>query len=257
MNLIPSTASPLASPSYDLVQAMLSRANLPIETVALAVCILDSLDAKFARTWRLSCPLTGEAIMSPTTSSSSSSSKRHTMPPELLSASYHQRALQQQQLHIDAVRPELIVLAALVIAAKFTEDPQEPSCYYCSAWGRGLWTTAQLNATELCIMAKLEYRILPLYNDDVLTDAMVDMQLAARQCDWHGGRARQPTPPEPELGLGVTMTTTTTMTVMSNGDRLDPEDSFYVPAHSRSKTTANIQAFALSATESASTTPTN
>lgn len=255
MNLIPSTASPLASPSYDLVQAMLSRANLPIETVALAVCILDSLDAKFARTWRLSCPLTGAAITSPTTSSSSSS-KRHTMPPELLSASYRQRA-QQQQLHIDAVRPELIVLAALVIAAKFTEDPQEPSCYYCSAWGRGLWTTEQLNATELCIMAKLEYRILPLYNDDVLTVAMVDMQLAARQCDWHGGgRARQPTPPEPELGLGVT----TTAAAASNGDRLGPEDSFYVPAHSRSKTTANIQGFALSAPEgskSASTTPTN
>jgi hypothetical protein len=249
VNLIPSTASPLASPSYDLVQAMLSRANLPIETVALAVCILDSLDAKFARTWRLSCPLTGAAITSPTTSSS----KRHTMPPELLSATYRQRA-QQQQLHIDAVRPELIVLAALVIAAKFTEDPQEPSCYYCSAWGRGLWTTEQLNATELCIMNKLEYRILPLYNDDVLTDAMVDMQLAARQCDWHGGRARQPTPPEAE-GLALVVTTTT---AASNGDRLGPEDSFYVPAHSRSKTTANIQGFALSAAEgSASTTPTN
>lgn len=220
---------------------MLSRANLPIETVALAVCILDSLDAKFARTWRLSCPLTGAAT---TTATTSSSSKRHTMPPELLSASYHQRN-RQQQLHIDAVRPELIVLAALVIAAKFTEDPQESAYYYCEVWGRGLWSTEQLNATEMCIMTKLEYRILPLYNnEELLTDAMVDMQLAARQRDWHY-ELRQPTPPETE-SLGVE----------SAGHGGVSEDSFFVPAHSRSKTTANIQGFSsLSVTVEESTSP--
>lgn len=215
---------------------MLSRAQLPIETVALAVCILDSLDAKFARTWRLSCPLTSAPTAVSSTTTTISSSKRHTMPPELLSASYHQR-IRQQQLHIDAVRPELIVFAALVIAAKFTEDLQESAYYYCNAWGRGLWSTQQLNATELCIMAKLEYRLLPLYNnDELLTDAMVDMQLAARQHDWHHG-PRQPTPPETD-GLGIVLV----------DDMVAGQDSFFVPAHSRSKTMANIQGLSLLST---------
>lgn len=233
VNLIPSTASPLAVPSHDLVQAMLSRAQLPIETVALAVCILDSLDAKFARTWRLSCPLTDPAITPATTPpTTSSSSKRHTMPPELLSSSFH-----RQQLHIDAVRPELIVLAALVIAAKFTDDFHSSAACYCASWGRGLWSPAQLTATELCIMARLDYRILPLYTDeDLLADAMVDMQLAARQHDaWHrggpGAGARLPTPPDTDtdtnVGLGLGL-----------GKMRD--ETCFVPAHSRSKTTTNI-----------------
>ena len=196
VNLIPPSAS-LVTPSAPLVQAILSRANLPMETVALAVCILDSLDSKFARNWRLSCPLLSDYF--------SSSSKRHTLPSSPL-------PYQQQQLHIDSVNPELIILAALVIAVKFTEDPQDATQYYCQAWGRGMWSHSQLNVTERCIMENLNYRILPLCNDECLTDAMVDMQLAAVQPSWS---SREYTPPESIPG----------------GDR-----DIYVPAHSRSKT---------------------
>lgn len=228
---------------------MLSRANLPIETVALAVCILDSLDAKFARTWRVSCPLMD---VNPSSGPTSTSSKRHTMPPELLS-SYHQRA-RQQQLHIDSVGPELIVLAALVIAAKFTDDLQEASHVYCNSWGRGSWSTEQLNTTERCIMERLGYRIMPLCDERLLTDAMVDMQLAARQHDGWRLETRQPTPPEvaaelgskavknfDSVGLGVV---TPALTPTGNSDG----DSFFVPAHSRSKTTANIRELGLPST---------
>ncbi|KAJ4270468.1 hypothetical protein NW762_002150 [Fusarium torreyae] len=200
VNLIPSSAS-LATASVPLVQALLSRANLPIETVALAVCILDSLDSRFARRWRLSCPLLSDYF--------SSSSKRHSTPI----------MPQRQQLHIDSVSPELIILAALVIAVKFTEDPQEASQYYCKVWGRGMWSHQQLNVTERCIMENLNYRIMPLYEDDCLTDAMVDMQLAAQQPDW-------------ELNEYMPMDSN------SSDDESDNINinHHYVPTHSRSKT---------------------
>ncbi|KAK9435071.1 Cyclin-like protein [Metarhizium brunneum] len=173
VNLIPSSAS-FAIASVPIVQAILSRADLPIETVALAVCILDSLDKKFARAWRLSCPLL------PGTWATSSTNKRHTLPPTPLLYQHQQH----QMLHIDSVPPELIILAALVIAVKFIEDPQQPTQYYCDAWGRGTWSHDQLNATERCIMESLNYRIMPLCDEDCLSDAMVDMQLAGRQLDW-------------------------------------------------------------------------
>lgn len=193
VNLIPSSTS-LATASVPLVQALLSRADLPIETVALAVCILDSLDSRFARRWRISCPLT----------TTSPSSKRHTLPPNSFQHMHHTPHTQ----HIDSVSPELIILTALVIAVKFTEDPQEHSQYYCQVWGRGMWSHQQLNVTERCIMENLDYRIMPLCNDECLVDAMVDMQLAA-QPTWE----QRFTPPESASS-----------------------DDDYVPTHTRSKT---------------------
>ncbi|EXM31704.1 hypothetical protein RAB80_008238 [Fusarium oxysporum f. sp. vasinfectum] len=200
VNLIPSSAS-LATASVPLVQAILSRANLPIETVALAVCILDSLDSRFARRWRLSCPLLSGYF--------SSTSKRHTLPPTPIMP-------QRQQLHIDSVNPELIILAALVIAVKFMEDPQEASQYYCKAWGRGMWSPEQLNTTERCIMENLNYRIMPLCDEDCLTDAMVDMQYAAQQPQWD---INEHMPADSD-------------------DESDDSNNHnnYVPSHSRSKT---------------------
>ena len=164
--MIPSSAS-LAAASVPLVQAILSRANLPLETVALAVCILDSLDAKFARAWRLSCPLSSPSLPLPLPLPANN---RHSMPPT-----------PRQLPHIDSVQPELIVMAALAIAVKFTEDPHQTAQQCCGAWGRGLWSPGQLNATERCIMESLNYRIMPLCEEDCISDAMVDMQLAARQ----------------------------------------------------------------------------
>ena len=213
----------MATASVPLVQAMLARAALPIETVALAVCILDSLNASFARIWRLACPLLPGW---PTIS------KRHTLPPAL------PEERPREQWHIDSVSPELIILAALVIAAKFTQDPQDPTQYYCGTWGRGLWTHDQLNVTERCIMASLNYRIMPLFKEDCLSEAMVDMQLAARQPDWP--RHHPITPP---------------------GGTSDDDGGGggYVPSHSRSKTMSTGRAtgfgLALTPAETPATAP--
>lgn len=147
---------------------MLVRADLPLDTVALAVCILDSLGSKFALNWRLLCPL---AQREPT----SEITKRHsiqTSPTGIMGAT---------QFHIDLVNPDVIVLAALVIAFKFLVDCQEPTHYYRTAWGKDMWTCDQINVTERCIMESLGYRILPLWDPVLIADAAGDMQRAARQ----------------------------------------------------------------------------
>ena len=155
VNLHPPSAS-IASPSVSRVQAIITRAALPLETIALAVCILDSLDSKFSRKWRMDLPL-----------GAASSSKRHTIA-----------AASSLVTHIDLVSPELIILTALVIAFKFTEDCQEPTQYYASDWGNGQWTCDQINATERNIMEHLGYRILPLFEKSIIEDALDDMRRA-------------------------------------------------------------------------------
>ncbi|KAK4043417.1 hypothetical protein C8A01DRAFT_43725 [Parachaetomium inaequale] len=164
VNLIPPAAS-LSAPSVPLVHEMLVRADLPMDTIALAVCILDSLSSKFSLNWRLLCPL---AQHEPT----NGITKRHTIQASPKGAT---------QLHIDSVNPEVIVLSALIIAFKFLVDCQEPTHYYRAAWGSNTWTCDQINVTERCIMENLGYRILPLWHPALIADAVGDMQRAARQ----------------------------------------------------------------------------
>ncbi|KAM3466824.1 hypothetical protein MY5147_005965 [Beauveria neobassiana] len=239
VNLIPSSAS-LASTSVHLVQSILGRASLPLETIALAVCVLDRLDSKFGRKWRLTCPLRPASITKPAAQhapeTSKTHAKRHSMPvvtPQPNRQSSPQQQQQQQQLHIDSVQPEIIILAALVIAHKFTEDSEQTAQTYCNAWGRGLWSSEQLNATERSIMETLNYRIMPLCDVDCLADAMVDMQLAGQDyCDWD---AAEPSPPHSDGGGD--------MLLFAAGDDDDDDDldnghdtSNFVAGHSRSKT---------------------
>jgi len=201
------------------VQAILTRAKLPIETIALAVCMLDALDSKFALGWRLSCPLAGGPASqrnvrrrAAVQEAEPETSKRHTLPARFNLVPAHTNSrhansgddedvdFEPVPLHIDAVPPELIILAALVLATKFVDDPQSPSRYFCTRWGRDIWSCGQLNATERCLVENLGWRIMPLYNEDLLADAMVDMQLAMRHHrpdhGWYpeGDGSRQMTP---------------------------------------------------------------
>ncbi|CAN8102248.1 unnamed protein product [Discula destructiva] len=159
-NLHPPGAT-ITPPAITLVQTVLTRAALPLETIALAVCILDSLDSKFSRKFRMSLPLAPS-------SATTTLAKRHTITS----------AASSLITHIDSVAPELIILTALVIAFKFTDDCQEPTAYFASAWARGLWTCDQINATERCVMDHLGYRILPLCERGVIADAVEDMRRA-------------------------------------------------------------------------------
>lgn len=169
VNLIPPAAS-LAPPSVSLVHEMLFRADLPLETIALAVCILDSLSSRFSLNWRLLCPLAQRDPLD-------NASKRHTFS---VSPAVGPRTT-CSQLHIDCINPEVIILSSLVIAVKFLEDHQAPTRYHRLAWGDDMWTSEQINVTERCIMESLGYRILPLWNPVFIADAIDDMDRAGRQ----------------------------------------------------------------------------
>ncbi|GAW18602.1 hypothetical protein ANO14919_080800 [Xylariales sp. No.14919] len=158
--MLPPGAS-FITPSIPTVQQMLSRANLPMDIIALAVCILDSLDSKFSRSWRVAFPLNRQG---------QPASKRHTLP----SAPGHAS-------HINSVFPEIIILAALMIADKFVEDMQSPAQYFTTAWGNNLWTCEQINFTERCIMESLGYRILPLWDPALIKQARHDIEMARRE----------------------------------------------------------------------------
>ncbi|KAK6819559.1 hypothetical protein PG990_010056 [Apiospora arundinis] len=152
----------LESPSVSVVHMMLTHAMLPMDAIALATCILDALPRRYRNTWRMSYPRSRQTA--PT-------SKRHTLPSGPI----------QPPAHVDAVLPEVNVLAALIIANKFIEDLHEPTSFYASEWGRNMWSCEQINVTERCIMEALEYRIIPLLDDQYIKQARHDIELARRE----------------------------------------------------------------------------
>lgn len=137
------TSSSLLTPSVPFVHDMLLRADLTPENIALAVCILDTLSPRFSRNWR-SSPL----------------------------------AASPRQPHIDCVPPEVIILASLMISFKFIEDCHERTRYFASLWGADEWTCEQINLTERCILESLDYRLLPLWDPELITEALRDMKRA-------------------------------------------------------------------------------
>ncbi|PVH82636.1 hypothetical protein DL98DRAFT_586234 [Cadophora sp. DSE1049] len=157
-NLIPSSTS-LATASVPLVHAILTRADLPLETIALAVCILDSLNSRFALQWRKACPLTSQSLPGSFSPVDSRISKQH----------------------IDSVHPELIVLGALILAVKFLDDEQQRTNEYATEWGKGIWTCPQINFTQRALLENLGYRLLPLWEESIILGALEDMERAGQQ----------------------------------------------------------------------------
>jgi hypothetical protein len=148
--------------SAAVVQSMLGQADLPMDTIALAVCILDALPSRFRNRWRAAYPRSRTTPLS---------AKRHTLPSGPI----------QPPANNDAVLPEVVVLSALIIAAKFTEDEEGSTQYFGTNWGLDLWSCEQINVTERCIMEALEYRIMPLCDPDYIKEARHDMELCRRE----------------------------------------------------------------------------
>jgi hypothetical protein len=94
-----------------------------------------------------------------------------------------------QQLHIDSVRPEVIVLSALIISVKFLDDQQSTTRLYSEDWGSGKWTCNQINATEQAIMENLGYRLLPLWTEELIGDALEEMERAGRYASQRVGQS--------------------------------------------------------------------
>ncbi|KAH6673791.1 hypothetical protein B0J14DRAFT_56851 [Halenospora varia] len=159
-NLIPSSTS-LTSSQVPLVHAMLTRAHLPLEIIAFAVCILDSLNSRFALSWRQGCPLVTPH------------------PPIRFGLDPNEEKDQEQ--HIDSIHPELIILSALVLAVKFLDDGHQATREYASDWGLGMWPCNQINFTQRSILENLGYRLLSLWDENIISEALEDMERCGRQ----------------------------------------------------------------------------
>jgi hypothetical protein len=118
--------------------------------------MLDSLNCRFALPWRQGFPLHA---------------------PLIRSGLDFERGPKQ---HIDSIHPEIIILGALVLAVKFLDDRQQSSRQYVTIWGKELWTCDQLNYTVQAIHENLGYRIKPLYEDDIIAEALQTMDRAGR-----------------------------------------------------------------------------
>ncbi|KAI1876838.1 uncharacterized protein JN550_000910 [Neoarthrinium moseri] len=158
--MLPSGLS-LEPPSVAVVQTILRHANLPMDTIALAVCILDALPARFRNRWRMAYPRSRQTPLA---------SKRHTMPSGPI-----------QPPSDDAVMPEVVALSALIIANKFLEDMHDTTQYFSSVWGADAWSCEQINVTERCVMEALEYRIMPLMAPDYIQEARHDLEFTRRE----------------------------------------------------------------------------
>lgn len=212
VNLVPPRAS-LTEPSVPLVHEILSLSGLPLDTIALAVCILDSLNSRFSLNWRLVCPL-GKS------GTPAEQAKRHTLPAS---------PLPDRHLHIDCINPEVIILASLIIAIKFLEDAPHSTSYYSSAWGKNMWTNEQINVTERCIMESLGYRILPLWDPTLIGDALIDMERAGKQVlqPLHGssaGHRRFMSSGHAVFGLGLQITPVETPVSETSSPKFLPND---------------------------------
>lgn len=143
-SLIPTSAS-LLTPSPTLVQDILYRANLQQPILELAVIISDSLTPKFATNYRRQLPLSSN---------------------------------EEEQQHIDDVRPELIVASSLLIASKYLDDNEMPTRRFARDVGAGLWSCQQINTTERLILDCIGWNIMDLSDDWLLAEARDDMERA-------------------------------------------------------------------------------
>ena len=76
------------------------------------------------------------------------------------------------------MRPEVIILGALLVAKKFLDDGATHTSTYQDGIADGRWTCEQINVTERCILENLGWRIMPLWQEELIADAKEDMRRA-------------------------------------------------------------------------------
>jgi hypothetical protein len=130
-NLVPQQ-SIRTRPSTSTIATMLSRAYLPLETIALAACVLDALSSQFGRSWRNSL-----SKLSPSSASSFPS--------------------------------EIIVLAALKVSASFLDDSRtvDPGIWAAHVGGVAGITAAALETTVRVVLADIGYEMCSFTPEEV------------------------------------------------------------------------------------------
>jgi len=135
-NLVPQQGIRLP-PQISTIASMVTRAQLPLETLALAACVLDALSSQFGRTWRnVVCKLP----------SSSPPVGGFPLPPS-----------------------ETIVLAALKVSASFLDDSRtaDPNVWASHVGGSAGITASALEATVRVVLADIGYEMCSFSPEDV------------------------------------------------------------------------------------------
>ncbi|KAF2842597.1 hypothetical protein M501DRAFT_1012002 [Patellaria atrata CBS 101060] len=158
-NLVPSGVCP-SGPSPTVIYTYLTRSELPLQTIALASCVLDSLSRRFPRNWREAMT---EASQPPPGAQDI---------PSLSIASLKDLS----GLTVPLPKAQLVVLAALSIASSYLDDVSSPTDYWC--WlARDKFSARQINSTIRCMLIDIDY-CLHTFTPDMIEEYKADMRRA-------------------------------------------------------------------------------
>ncbi|KAI5781421.1 hypothetical protein EDC01DRAFT_665665 [Geopyxis carbonaria] len=134
-NMVPRNAS-REPPLVKYLHGILQRANLRLEVVSLACCVLDCLSGRFVRRWRLEC---------------------------CNCDGYPEQS-------------EVLAVGALSIAMKFLEDSSYPTRLWANNISSKLFSTRSLALTERLILADLNYCVLGISTPELLEENIVEIK---------------------------------------------------------------------------------
>ncbi|KAI9826008.1 MAG: hypothetical protein M1819_007463 [Sarea resinae] len=188
-NLVPPNTS-ISRPSPRLIHAFLSRVELPIETIALAACILDNLSTRFTQAWRrecLNCP-------SPSPSPLPSPPQSPLQPLELVDTApneYSTSLTAPAPSHsTQPLKPDLIILVALLLSSHLHTDGQcenSTPAHYAIYISNHLFSCRQINATTRAMLQDLDYRLEPLGREDMVREMVMEFRKYSGRGREHGG----------------------------------------------------------------------
>ncbi|KAF1811808.1 hypothetical protein P152DRAFT_459285 [Eremomyces bilateralis CBS 781.70] len=185
-NLVPNTS--IHRPYVPSIHRLLGRSGLSLSTIALAASILDDLSSHFARSYRaaftnVSTPLEQLPLRRPLSASSKETVPAHFMvgssvvdvemkgadacplrlPPAMATSSWTsaRRSSQCWTQPTDVPRPELVAIAALMLAVQFSSDTP-PSAERWSRWSDGQFDARQINRCGGLILRDVKYGLLGL-----------------------------------------------------------------------------------------------
>lgn len=141
--LVPTNVSP-QRPSIPIIQGFLERANLPIEIVAFAACILDALSQRFASSWRT-----------------------ETLPQQ----DGFNFSLRPQA----SVSSEVITLSALCLAHGFLSDRDRSTYHWATVEGASRFSIREVELSLRCILKDIDYSLHKI-TEDMVQRMVRDMQ---------------------------------------------------------------------------------